>query len=45
MMQTHAGYFMAADERVEIGEKIKKVPLGFFQVIVWAGLLLLQLHI
>ena len=30
MKQTHAGYFMAADERVEIGEKIKKVPMGFF---------------
>ncbi len=30
MAQTHAGYFMAAHKRVEIGEKIKRVPMGFF---------------
>ncbi|RVU54437.1 ABC transporter ATP-binding protein [Anaerosphaera multitolerans] len=30
MNQTHAGYFMAAHKRMEIGEKIKKVPMGFF---------------
>ena len=30
MNQTHAGYFMAAQKRIEIGEKIKKVPMGFF---------------
>ena len=30
MKQTHAGYFMAADKRIELGEKIKKVPMGFF---------------
>lgn len=30
MNQTHAGYFMAAHKRIEIGEKIKKVPMGFF---------------
>lgn len=30
MEQTHAGYFMAADKRIELGEKIKKVPMGFF---------------
>ena len=30
MNQTHAGYFMAANKRIELGEKIKKVPMGFF---------------
>lgn len=30
MKQTHAGYFMAAYKRIELGEKIKKVPMGFF---------------
>lgn len=30
MAQTHAGYFMAAHKRIEIGEKIKTVPMGFF---------------
>lgn len=30
MAQTHAGYFMAAHKRIEIGEKIKRVPMGFF---------------
>ena len=30
MNQTHAGYFMAANKRIELGEKIKRVPLGFF---------------
>lgn len=28
--QTHAGYFMAADKRISIGNKLKKVPMGFF---------------
>jgi ATP-binding cassette subfamily B protein len=28
--QTHAGYFMAADQRIHIGNKLKKVPMGFF---------------
>lgn len=28
--QTHAGYFMAADKRICIGNKLKKVPMGFF---------------
>jgi len=28
--QTHAGYFMAADKRIRIGNKMKKVPMGFF---------------
>ena len=30
MAQTHAGYFMAAHKRIEIGEKIKRVHMGFF---------------
>ncbi|KEH97120.1 ABC transporter ATP-binding protein [Clostridium massiliodielmoense] len=30
MKQTHAGYFMAANKRMNIGEKLKKVPMGFF---------------
>ncbi|OLR64314.1 ABC transporter ATP-binding protein [Peptoniphilus porci] len=30
LKQTHAGYFMAADKRIELGEKIKRVPMGFF---------------
>ena len=28
--QTHAGYFMATDKRIRIGNKLKKVPMGFF---------------
>ena len=28
--QTHAGYFMVADKRIRIGNKLKKVPMGFF---------------
>lgn len=28
--QTHAGYFMVADKRVEIGNKIKSIPMGYF---------------
>ena len=28
--QTHAGYYMAADKRIRIGNKLKKVPMGFF---------------
>lgn len=28
--QTHASYFMAADKRIRIGNKLKKVPMGFF---------------
>ena len=28
--QTHAGYFMAADKRIRIGNKLKRVPMGFF---------------
>lgn len=30
MQQTHAGYFMAADERIKIGNLLKSVPMGFF---------------
>lgn len=30
LAQTRAGYFMSAHKRIEIGEKIKKVPMGFF---------------
>lgn len=30
MSQTYAGYFMSANKRIEIGEKIKKIPMGFF---------------
>ncbi|MGF0095502.1 ABC transporter ATP-binding protein [Peptoniphilus sp. SGI.035] len=30
LKQTHVGYFMAGDKRIELGEKIKKVPMGFF---------------
>lgn len=31
MQQTHAGYFMAANERITIGERLKSVPMGFFK--------------
>lgn len=30
MRQTHAGYFMAADRRISIADKLKSVPMGFF---------------
>lgn len=30
LMQTHAGYFMAANERIKIGNLLKGVPMGFF---------------
>ena len=30
LKQTHAGYFTAANKRIAMGEKIKKVPMGFF---------------
>lgn len=30
LQQTHAGYFMVADKRILIGNKIKKIPMGFF---------------
>ena len=28
--QTHAGYFMAANKRVAIGQRMKSVPMGYF---------------
>ena len=30
MYQTHAGYFMAADRRIAIADRMKRVPMGFF---------------
>ncbi len=30
LQQTHAGYFMSANKRLVIGNKLKKVPMGFF---------------
>lgn len=30
MLQTHAGYFMAADRRIKIADRLKRVPMGFF---------------
>ena len=30
MLQTHAGYFMAADRRIAIAKRLKSVPMGFF---------------
>ena len=30
LQQTHAGYFMVADRRVAIGDKLKRVPMGDF---------------
>ena len=30
MYQTHAGYFMADDRRVAIADRLKSVPMGFF---------------
>lgn len=30
LKQTHAGYFMAANKRIEIGNKLKGVPMGYF---------------
>ena len=29
-LQTHAGYFMAADRRISIADKLKSVPMGYF---------------
>ncbi len=29
-LQTHAGYFMAADRRIAIADRLKSVPMGFF---------------
>lgn len=30
LQRTHAGYFMVADKRIHIGEKLKRVPMGYF---------------
>ena len=30
MLQTHAGYFMAAGRRISIANRLKSVPMGFF---------------
>ena len=30
LQQTHAGYFMAANKRIAIGNKLKSVPMGYF---------------
>ncbi len=30
LMQTHAGYFMVANKRIAIGNKLKSVPMGYF---------------
>ncbi|MCR4671347.1 MAG: ABC transporter ATP-binding protein/permease [Saccharofermentans sp.] len=30
LQQTHAGYFMSANKRLDIAERLKKVPMGFF---------------
>ncbi len=30
LQQTHAGYFMVADRRIRIGDKLKRIPMGYF---------------
>ncbi|MBE5857326.1 MAG: ABC transporter ATP-binding protein [Lachnospiraceae bacterium] len=30
LQQTHAGFYMSANKRMEIAEKLKRVPMGFF---------------
>ena len=30
LQRTHAGYFMVADKRIQIGQKLKTVPMGYF---------------
>lgn len=30
LQRTHTGYFMVADKRINIGEKLKSVPMGYF---------------
>lgn len=30
LQQCHASYFMVANKRVEMGERLKKIPMGFF---------------
>ncbi len=30
LQQTHAGYFMVANKRIEIGNQMKSIPMGYF---------------
>ena len=30
LQQTHAGYFMVANKRIAIGDKLKRIPMGYF---------------
>ncbi len=30
LQQTHAGYFMSANKRLDIGNRLKRMPMGFF---------------
>lgn len=30
LQQTHAGYFMVANKRIAIGDKLKRIPIGYF---------------
>ena len=30
LQQTHAGYFMAANKRLHMGDKLKRIPMGYF---------------
>jgi ATP-binding cassette subfamily B protein len=30
MQQIHAGYFMSANKRLQIGNRLKRIPMGFF---------------
>ena len=30
LQQTHAGYFMASNKRIQIADKLKRVPMGYF---------------
>ena len=30
LQQTHAGYFMVAGRRIRIGDKLKRIPMGYF---------------
>lgn len=35
LQQTHAGYFMAANKRVAIGQRMKSVPMGTSTTTAW----------
>ncbi len=30
LQQTHAGYFMVANKRLHMGDKLKRIPMGYF---------------